>query len=201
MTIQTQRIIVEDGIEARIAALVEPAIEQIGFRLVRVRMSGMNGGTLQVMAERSDGTMSIEDCEAVSRAISPILDIEDPVANAYHLEVSSPGIDRALVRRSDFETWAGHLVKLEASRMLSGRKRFRGRIVSVEESGIRFERDQPAYGEETLVEIPFEAIEEARLMLTDDLIAAALKADKAARKARGEPDGDEDEGLPAATSH
>lgn len=203
MTSQTQRIIVEDGMEARIAALVEPAIEQIGFRLVRVRLSGLNGATLQIMAERPDGTMSIEDCEAVSRAISPVLDVEDPLDTAYNLEVSSPGIDRALVREGDFRTWAGHLIKLETNRMIAGRKRFRGKVVAVEATGIRVERDQPAYGEESVAEIPFEAIGEARLILTDELIAASLKADKLARKARGLPadeDGD-NEDLPEATSH
>ena len=101
------RIVAETGQEARIANIVEPAINDLGYRLVRVRLSGMNGLTLQIMAERPDGTMGIDDCEAVSRAISPVLDIEDPVNAAYNLEVSSPGIDRPLVRRSDFETWSG----------------------------------------------------------------------------------------------
>ena len=194
MTLQSKRIIIEDGQEARVAAIVEPAIEQIGYRLVRVRLSGLNGKTLQIMAERPDGTMSIEDCEAVSRAISPLLDVEDPVDGTYHLEISSPGIDRALVRREDFEAWAGHLAKLETSRAIGGRKRFRGRIVAVEGEAIRFERDQPAYGEESTIEVPFDAIGELRLILTDDLIQASLKADKAARKARDEPEDDDASG-------
>ena len=97
------RIIVEEGLEGRIAAIVEPVIEQLGYRLVRIRMSGLNGTTLQIMAERPDGTMTVEDCEAVSRGVSPVLDVEDPLDRAYHLEVSSPGIDRPLVRRQDFE--------------------------------------------------------------------------------------------------
>lgn len=190
-----QRIIIEHGLEARISAIVEPAIEQIGYRLVRVRVSAMNGTTLQIMAERPDGTMSVEDCEAVSRAVSPVLDVDDPMDRAYHLEVSSPGIDRPLVRAGDFETWTGHLMKLEANRLVAGRKRFRGRVTAVDAEGIRLERDAPAPGEEAGVAIPFEAIAEARLILTDDLIQASLKADKAARRARGVPVDDEDETL------
>ncbi|WP_083507738.1 ribosome maturation factor RimP [Aureimonas frigidaquae] len=194
------RIIREEGLEARVADIVEPVIGQLGYRLVRVRYSGMNGATLQIMAERPDGTMAVEDCEAVSRAISPVLDVEDPLDKAYHLEVSSPGIDRPLVRRSDFESWAGHLMKLETSRLIGARKRFRGRVVEVMADGIRIDRDQPAYGEDATVEIPFDAIGEARLILTDDLIEASLKADKMARKGRAGPDAQDgaDDGDAAA---
>jgi ribosome maturation factor RimP len=188
-----QRIIIEQGLEARVAAIVEPAIEQIGYRLVRVRVSAMNGTTLQIMAERPDGMMSIEDCEAVSRAVSPVLDVDDPMERAYHLEVSSPGIDRPLVRRGDFEAWTGHLLKMETNRLLAGRKRFRGQVVAVEGETLRFERDAAAAGEETVVEIPLDAVAEARLILTDELIRASLTADKAARKARGLPIDDETE--------
>ena len=198
------RIVKEQGLEARIADVIEAAIEQAGYRLVRVRISGLNGMTVQIMAERPDGTMTVEDCETVSRAISPVLDVNDPVDKAYHLEVSSPGIDRPLVRKDDFETWAGHLMKLETSRLIGERKRFRGKVVSVSDEAIRIERDQPAYGEPASVEIPLDAIGEARLVLTDDLIAASLKADKIARKGRGEPvdDGEADEsGIDEAGAH
>ncbi|MCB8840823.1 ribosome maturation factor RimP [Aurantimonas sp. VKM B-3413] len=194
---RNDRIVKEQGLEGKVAAIVEPAIEQLGYRLVRVRTSGLNGFTLQIMAERPDGTMSVEDCEAVSRGISPVLDVADPIDKAYHLEISSPGIDRPLVRRSDFETWAGFLMKLETSRLIDERKRYRGRIVDVTDAGIRVERDQVAYGEPSAVEIPFDAIGEARLILTDDLIQAALKADKAARKARGETIEDDEAAGPA----
>ncbi len=180
------RIVREQGLEARIAEVVEPSIEAAGYRLVRVRTSGLNGMTVQIMAERPDGTMTVEDCETVSRTISPVLDAADPVDRAYHLEVSSPGIDRPLVRKSDFEAWAGYLMKLETSRLVGDRKRFRGKIVEVSDEGIRVERDQPAYGEPGAMDIPFDAIGDARLILTDELVAASLKADKAARKARGE---------------
>ncbi|RFC62923.1 ribosome maturation factor RimP [Fulvimarina endophytica] len=184
MTAAETRIVTEDGLEARIAAIVEPVIEEIGYRLVRVRVSGMNGKTVQIMAERPDGTMDVEGCEEVSRAISPVLETEDPVDGAYHLELSSPGIDRPLVRESDFETWAGFLMKVETSRLVAERKRFRGKVIKVENGAIRIERDQPAYGEPASVEIPLDAIADARLVLTDELISASLRADKARRKGR-----------------
>ena len=180
--------------EAKVAAIVEPAIKQIGYRLVRVRISGLNGMTLQIMAERPDGSMTVEGCEEVSRAISPVLDVDDPIDKAYHLEVSSPGIDRPLVRHSDFEIWAGFLMKLETLRLVGDRKRFRGKIVKVTDSAITLDRDAPGEGEPAQVEIPLDAIGEARLILTDDLIAASLKADKAARKGRGEVELDADGG-------
>ncbi|MCO5064131.1 MAG: ribosome maturation factor RimP [Rhizobiaceae bacterium] len=185
------RIIRESGIDARIAAIVGPVLRGIGFRLVRVRLFGQNGLTLQIMAEREDGTMTVEDCEEASRALSPALDVEDPIEKAYHLEISSPGIDRPLVRKSDFTAWAGHVVKMETSSLVAERKRFRGRIAAVGEDGVTIERDQASYGDAPTVVVPFEAIAEARLVLTDDLIRDALKADKKARqeakKHRGEP--------------
>ncbi|WP_152046676.1 ribosome maturation factor RimP [Aureimonas psammosilenae] len=190
-----RRIVTEHGLEARIAAIVEPVAEQIGYRLVRVKVSRMNGMTLQIMAERPDGAMSIDDCEALSRALSPVLDVEDPIVQEYHLEVSSPGIDRPLVRRSDFETWRGHLLKLETSQMTGGRKRWRGRILEVGADTVTIERDQVQPDEERNVAIAFEAIGDARLVLTDELIAAALKADKDARRGvlAGTADNDNDE--------
>ena len=127
--------------------------------------------------------MTVEDCEAISMAISPVLDVEDPVDKAYHLEVSSPGIDRPMVRKSDFTRWQGHLVKVETSILVENRKRFRGKIVEVDADGFKLERDQIAYGEETTVVIPFTALSDAKLILTDDLIRDALRADKAAKAA------------------
>jgi ribosome maturation factor RimP len=188
-----RRIIIEDGLEGVVAAIVEPVIEQLGYRLVRVRLSQMNGQTLQIMAERADGTMSVEDCEAISRAVSPVMDVEDPINGEYHLEVSSPGIDRPLVRRADFEIWMHHTLKLETTRIVANRKRFRGKIIEVIGDSIRLERDETPPGEDTVVEVPMDAIGDARLMLTDELIAAALKADKAARKARAGNDNDPDD--------
>ncbi|MCO5134155.1 MAG: ribosome maturation factor RimP [Phyllobacteriaceae bacterium] len=182
---EDDRMIVEQGLEARIAGILRPEIEALGYRLVRIRLSQMNGQTLQVMAERPDGTMSVEDCEAVSNAISPILDIEDPVSGAYHLEISSPGIDRPLVRASDFETWSGHVAKLETARLVNGRKRFKGRILRVEDGKALFRRDDAGKDEEAEFELALADIAEARLVLSDDLIREALRRDKALRKANG----------------
>ena len=190
------RIIRESGIDARVASIIAPVLRAIGFRLVRVRLSGQNGLTLQIMAEREDGTMTVEDCEEVSRAVSPALDVDDPIDKAYHLEVSSPGIDRPLVRKSDFSAWTGHLVKMETSILVADRKRFRGRIAEADDESVLIERDQPGYGDEPSVRIPFDTIADARLILTDDLIRDALSKDNRARKEakrhRGEDDAEDE---------
>ncbi len=191
------RIIRESGIDARVALIVEPVIRSLGMRLVRVRLLGQNGLTLQIMAERPDGTMTVEDCEEASRALSPALDVDDPIEKAYHLEVSSPGIDRPLVRKTDFEAWVGHVVKLETSIMVADRKRFKGKIASTSADGIVLARDQASYGDAPEVAIPYDTISDARLILTDDLIRDALSKDnrarKEAKKRRGEDvDGDDE---------
>ena len=116
------RLIVELGLAARVAGIVEPVLADMGYRLVRVKVLGVDGCTLQVMAERPDGTMTIEDCEQVSRGLSPVLDVADPMERGYRLEVSSPGLDRPLVRRSDFERYAGHSIKVEMVSPVEGRK-------------------------------------------------------------------------------
>lgn len=193
-TVIEPRLITETGIDARVAAIVEPVITGMGYQLVRVKLSGQNGLTLQIMAERPDGTMTVNDCEALSMAISPVLDVEDPIDKQYHLELSSPGIDRPMVRKGDFRRWAGHLVKCETSVMVEGRKRFRGKIEGVTEEDFVLERDAPAAGEEPNVTIPFTALAEARLILTDDLIRDALRADKAAREAANQNEEEEDAG-------
>ncbi|MBV2183675.1 MAG: ribosome maturation factor RimP [Rhizobium sp.] len=188
------RIIIETGLDRRIAEIVEPVLVALGFKLVRTRLMNQNGLTLQVMAERNDGTMTVADCEEISMAISPVLDVEDPVDKAYHLEVSSPGIDRPMVRKSDFERWNGHIVKCETSILVENRKRFRGKIAEVDGEGFTLERDQVAYGEEPRVRIPFNALSEAKLVLTDDLIRDALRADKLAKaQAANQNDEDSDE--------
>ncbi|MBX4866231.1 MULTISPECIES: ribosome maturation factor RimP [Rhizobium] len=175
------RLITETGLDQRLADIIEPVLVGMGFRLIRVRMLNQNGMTMQVMAERNDGTMTVQDCEEVSMAISPVLDVEDPIDKEYHLEVSSPGIDRPMVRKSDFVRWQGHLVKCETSIMIGNRKRFRGKIVEADADGFTLERDQVAYGEELNVTIPFTALSDAKLILTDDLIRDALRADKLAK--------------------
>ncbi len=188
------RLITETGLDQRLADIIEPVLVDIGFRLIRVRMLNQNGMTMQVMAEKNDGTMSVEDCEQVSMAISPVLDVEDPIDKEYHLEVSSPGIDRPMVRKSDFTRWQGHLVKCETSIMIGNRKRFRGKIVEADADGFTIERDQVAYGEEQKVVIPFAALSDAKLILTDDLIRDALRADKLAKaQAANQNEADDEE--------
>ena len=125
------RLITEPGRAARVAALAEPVLADLGYRLVRVRVSGAAGCTVQIMAERPDGSMAIEDCEAASRALSPVFDATDPIEGAYRLEISSPGIDRPLVRRSDFDRYAGHVAHIEMLAPLDGRKRFRGELLGL----------------------------------------------------------------------
>lgn len=185
------RIIVESGVDAKVANIIEPEIEDLGYRLVRVKLSNINGATLQIMAERPDGTMNVAGCEEVSRAISPILDIEDPISQAYHLEISSPGIDRPLVRLSDFVTWAGHTAKLETHQIVNGRKRYKGMIISVSGKDITFRREAPNEGEDPEFVLPITEIKDAKLVMTDDLITEALKRDKTLREANGIEDGDE----------
>jgi ribosome maturation factor RimP len=187
------RLITETGLDQRLADIIEPVLVGIGFRLIRVRMLNQNGATMQVMAERNDGTMSVQDCEEVSMAISPVLDVEDPIDKEYHLEVSSPGIDRPMVRKSDFVRWQGHLVKCETSILIDNRKRFRGKIVEAGADGFTLERDQVAYGEEQKVTIPFTALSDAKLILTDDLIRDALRADKLAKAQAANQNDAEDE--------
>ncbi len=167
------RLTRETGPALRVAALAEPLLKDMGLRLVRVKMSGP---TLQIMAERLDGTFTIEDCEKVSRAISPLLDVEDVVPARYHLEVSSPGIDRPLVRPADFEIWKGHEVKIEMAVPVAGRKRFRGELEGFHDGEVRLYIDDPQAGNEPLlVGVPFADIASAQLVLTDELIAAAKR--------------------------
>ena len=176
------RLIVEPGLPTRVATIVEPVIEQLGYRLVRVRVSSAEGCTVQIMAERPDGTMSVEDCEAVSRALSPVLDVADPIERAYRLEISSPGIDRPLVRKSDFERYTGHVAKIETSMPIQGRKRFRGVLAGTEGETARIRRDDAAEGEETEIMIPIEEMSEAKLVLTDELVTEALRREKSAKR-------------------
>src|SRR5437667_1988438 len=163
------RLIVEQGLAARVAAVAEPVLLGMGYRLVRVKVSGLDGCTVQIMAERPDGTMTVEGCEEVSRALSPVLDVADPIDRAYRLEISSPGLDRPLVRRSDFERYAGHLVKIEMAVAHDGRKRFRGLLAGVEGDAVRLHRDDIRAGEDADVLLTMEDITEARLVLTDEL--------------------------------
>jgi len=176
------RLVVEPGMAARVSAVAAPVLQGMGYRLVRIRISGEAGCTVQIMAERPDGSMQIEDCEVISRALSPVLDIADPIDRAYRLEISSPGIDRPLVRRSDFERYAGHLVKVEMAVAHQGRKRFRGTLAGVEGQAVRLHRDDTREGEDADTLLVMEDIAEARLVLTDELIAESMRRGKAAER-------------------
>jgi len=171
------RLIIEPGRAARVAALAEPVLGSLGYRLVRVRISGAAGCTVQIMAERPDGTMNIDDCEAVSRALSPVLDVTDPIESSYRLEISSPGIDRPLVRRSDFDRYAGHVAHVEMQVPIDGRRRFRGALAGTEGECARIRCD--AAGDQSFeVLLPIDDMIEARLVLTDALIAESLRKGK-----------------------
>jgi ribosome maturation factor RimP len=188
-TVPDTRLSRETGSAARIAALAEPVLGSMGFRLVRVKMFG---STVQIMAERMDGSFTIDDCEQFSRAFSPVLDVEDVMSGRYHLEVSSPGIDRPLVRCQDFEDWAGHDAKIEMAVPVAGRKRFRGILEGYADGEVRLYIDNPEGGsEKLLVGIPFAGISEAHLVLTDELIAAARARHAPRAETRGYGDGAE----------
>jgi ribosome maturation factor RimP len=175
------RLVAEPGLPARVAAIAEPVLEGLGYRLVRVKVSGADGGTVQVMAERPDGSMTVEDCENASRALSPVLDVADPIERAYRLEVSSPGLDRPLVRKSDFERYAGHLARIEMEIPVDGRKRFRGLLLGTQGDMARLRRDD-AENEAPEALLRIGDMSEAKLLLTDDLVAQALRREKAAKR-------------------
>ncbi|TDT91448.1 ribosome maturation factor RimP [Azorhizobium sp. AG788] len=187
------RLITESGVAARIAAIVTPVLADLNLRLVRVKVTARDGGTCQIMAERPDGSMTIDDCEAASRAISPVLDVEDPITGAYRLEISSPGIDRPLVRLTDFDRWAGHEVKVEMAVPVDGRKRFRGILIGTRAELAVVKRTDAPKGEEPEVSLPVADIGEAKLVLTDALITEALRRAKAAERGLGEDEEFEDD--------
>jgi len=161
-------------LNAHLVALVEPIVEALGFELVRIRVTGANVKTLQVMAERADKTMSAKDCARLSRAVSPVLEEADPIEGAYVLEVSSPGIDRPLVRLKDFDDWRGYEAKLELDRLVEGRKRFAGVLAGLDDGRIAFDIE----GEEGTALFSFDWIVSAKLVLTDALVTQSLKAAK-----------------------
>jgi ribosome maturation factor RimP len=179
------RLIEDSGASLRVGRIAAPVARDLGYRLVRVKISSAAGATVQIMAERPDGTMSIEDCERLSQALSPTFDVEEPMTQAYRLEISSPGIDRPLVRESDFARAVGYEARVEMAAAVNGRKRFRGRLEAVAPG-----RDGPAARvrliaddkSESEVELPIRAMAEAKLVLSDDLIRAALRREKAAVK-------------------
>ena len=169
----------ETGNARVIADLAEPVLEQLGFRLVRVKMSGEGGSTVQVMAERPGNEMTVDDCATISRELSPVLDAHDPLPGAYNLEVSTPGLDRPLVRPSDFETFIGYEAKVELSEAIDGRKRFRGVVDGAEEGEARLIVQLEKGGEAQVIGLPFSMIEEARLVSDKDSLREDLSRSKA----------------------
>ncbi|MEM9369743.1 MAG: ribosome maturation factor RimP [Pseudomonadota bacterium] len=165
-------MVAKAAFDKRLAALVVPTLEGMGFELVRLRFISGKKATVQIMAERPDGTMEIEDCASLSRALSAILDVEDPIEGEYSLEVSSPGIDRPLTRIHDFERWGGYEAKLETDEMIGGRRRFKGILAGVEANEVLIDIQEGTIG------LEFAWLSDAKLVLTDDLITESLKARK-----------------------
>ncbi|MDJ0640714.1 MAG: ribosome maturation factor RimP [Paracoccaceae bacterium] len=171
-------LIAKTSMDQRLAEIITPVIEDLGFELVRVRLMGGKTATLQIMAERPDGGIEVDDCAEISTAVSATLDVEDPIEDHYTLEVSSPGIDRPLTRLKDFELWEGYIAKLETSEMIDGRKRFKGTLAGTEGDEVLIEIEEGTIG------LKFDWLSDAKLVLTDELIRDVLKA----RKDAGEID-------------
>lgn len=180
----TTRFLRETGLAADVAGAIEPALEGLGFRLVRVKITGGGGDrVVQVMAERADGSITVDDCEAISKGLSPVLDVADPITGAYRLEISSPGIDRPLVRPSDFEDWSGHEAKIELKEPVGGRRRFTGTLEGFEDGEVRIKADTGGDGIQHLG-LPAALISDAKLVLTDELVREALARAKARHQNR-----------------
>ena len=178
-------LIARTAIDRRLADIVRPVIEDLGFELVRLRLQGGRTATLQIMADRPEGGITVDDCGDISTAISAVMDVEDPLEDAYHLEVSSPGIDRPLTRLKDFATFEGYEARLETNQQIDGRKRFKGTLAGVEGDEVLVNLD--INGAVQTVGLHFDWLSDAKLVLTDELIALMLKA----RKEGGAPDLDE----------
>ncbi len=186
------RFVSEKGAAGRVGHAAIPVLADLGYRLVRVKISAGSPAVLQIMAERPDGTMGIEDCEAVSKALSPVLDLDDPITGAYRLEISSPGIDRPLVRRSDFDRARGHEARIELAVPLDGRKRFRGLIEGTSDGHLHLTRLDAKPDEPVTLDLAIVNVGEARLVLTDALIREALRAQARAEAEDGAAVGEAD---------
>lgn len=170
-------LIAKTSTDRRLAEIITPVIEDMGYELVRIRFQGGKTKTVQIMADKPDGGIEVDDCAQISTAVSATLDVEDPIEDAYDLEVSSPGIDRPLTRLKDFQVWKGYEAKLETADLIDGRKRFRGTLQGVEDDEVLIEIDLD--GEDVVVGLDFEWLSEAKLVLTDDLIRDMLRQRKA----------------------
>ena len=186
-----ERFMRESGLAAEIVALAEPVIEELGLRLVRVKVSAQSGTTVQIMADRQNGAISVDDCASISRRLSPLLDAHDPIPGGYTLEVSSPGIDRPLVRPSDFEDWAGFEAKIELKELVDGRRRFRGILEGYDDGEARLRIELKDYDEPQIVGLPVALIGEAKLVMTDSLLKLAQSANAANNAGRDQEPDDE----------
>ena len=171
-------LIAKTAIDRRLAEIIQPVIEGMGFELVRLRLQGGKTATLQIMADRPEGGINVDDCAEISTAVSATLDVEDPLEDAYHLEVSSPGIDRPLTRLKDFATFEGYDARLETNQPIDGRKRFKGVLAGVEGGEVLLNLDEG--GETQTIGLAFDWLSDAKLVLTDELIALMLKQRKEA---------------------
>ena len=173
-------LIAKTAIDRRLAEIVGPVIEDLGFELVRIRVMGgtKNTKTVQIMAERPDGGIEVDECAEISNAVSAVLDVEDPITDMYNLEVSSPGIDRPLTRLKDFEAYEGYEAKVETAELIDGRKRFRGILAGIEDNDVLINIEDQ--GEEITVGLNYDWLADAKLVMTDELVKEMLKARKAA---------------------
>jgi ribosome maturation factor RimP len=167
-------LIAKAAIDRRLAEIITPAIEDLGFELVRVRLMSGKSTTLQVMADRPNGGIEVDECAEISNAVSAVLDVEDPILDAYTLEVSSPGIDRPLTRLKDFEAFEGYEAKIETTELIDGRRRFKGVLAGVEGSEVLINVEEGTIG------LEFDWLSDAKLVLTDELIKEMLRQRKAA---------------------
>ncbi len=170
----TNDLIATSAMDRRLAGIITPVIEDMGFELVRVRLLAGRSAVLQIMADRPDGGIEVDDCAAISNAVSAVLDVEDPIAEAYALEVSSPGIDRPLTRLKDFDAFEGWEAKLETAELQGGRRRFKGRLAGVEGDEVLINVDEGTIG------LQFDWLSDAKLVLSDELIREMLRQRKAA---------------------
>ncbi|MBS8224939.1 ribosome maturation factor RimP [Vannielia litorea] len=175
-------LIAKTGMDQRMAEIVQPVIEGMGFELVRLRLMGGKTANLQIMAEKPEGGIEVDDCARISTAVSAVLDVEDPIEDEYTLEVSSPGIDRPLTRLKDFDRWEGYEAKLETTEMIDGRRRFKGELQGTEGSEVLIEIEE--HGKPITIGLQFDWLSDAKLVLTDDLIRDVLRQ----RKDAGEVD-------------
>ena len=199
-------LIAKTAMDRRLADIVTPVIEGLGFELVRIRLMGGATRTLQIMADRPDGGIVVDDCGEISLAVSAVLDVEDPIEENFVLEVSSPGIDRPLTRLKDFEMWKGWEARIETTELIDGRRRFKGMLAGVEGEEVLIELDDGA--EPVTIGLQFDWLSDAKLILTDDLITEMLRQkkvggafDESEFDEIQETEGDDSDDAPEATKH